>query len=335
MLKLMIAEDYKPVLTIKETQKAIKLVKDTFANELAAELNLDRVSAPIIVKKGSGINDDLNGVERKVEFDIKEIESTAEIVQSLAKWKRIALHKYGYGIGEGFYTNMNAIRRDESCDNIHSVFVDQWDWERVISEEERNIEYLKDIVRKIVTAVDRTHKRAHEQFPQLKNELGSEIFFISAQELEDMYPELTPSQRENTITKEKKIVFLMQIGEVLRSGIRHDGRSPDYDDWTLNGDLLYWDETIQSALEISSMGIRVDGERLLYQLKAADADDRLQYGYHRSVADGTLPLTVGGGIGQSRLSMLILEKAHIGEIQASVWADEMIKQCKENNIFLL
>jgi len=335
MRDLQIVEGYKPVLNVKETQKAIKLVKDTFANELAAQLNLDRVSAPFLVKKGSGLNDDLNGVERKVEFDIKEISGTAEVVQSLAKWKRMALKKYGYEVDEGLYTNMNAIRRDDDCDNIHSIFVDQWDWERVISKEERNVEFLKEIVRKIAVAVDNTQKIAHAKFPQLKNELANEVFFITTQELEDMYPDKTPKQRENAITEEKKLVFLMQIGEKLRSGIKHDGRAPDYDDWTLNGDLLYWNETLKRAFEVSSMGIRVDSERLLYQLKAADAEDRLQYDYHKSIADGTLPLTIGGGIGQSRLSMLILEKAHIGEVQVSLWPDEMIEKCKENGIFLL
>ena len=335
MRKLQIVEGYKPVLDVKETQKAIKIVKDTFANELAAQLNLDRVSAPFLVKKGSGLNDDLNGVERKVEFDIKEIEGMAEVVQSLAKWKRMALKKYGYNVGEGLYTNMNAIRRDDDCDNIHSIFVDQWDWERVISREERNVEFLKDIVRKIVKAVDNTQKIAHTKFPKLTNELGTEVFFITTQELEDMYPDKTPKEREDTIVEEKKVVFLMQIGEVLKSGIKHDGRAPDYDDWTLNGDLLYWNDTLKRAFEISSMGIRVDSERLLYQLKAADAEDRLQYDYHKNIADGTLPLTIGGGIGQSRLSMLILEKAHIGEVQVSLWPDEMLKECKENGMFIL
>lgn len=335
MRDLQIIDGYKPVLTVKETQKAIKLVKDTFANELAAQLNLDRVSAPFIVKKGSGINDDLNGVERKVEFDIKEISGTAEIVQSLAKWKRTALKKYGYEVDEGLYTNMNAIRRDDDCDNIHSIFVDQWDWERVISREERNVEFLKDIVKKIVKAVDNTQKIAHEKFPQLKNELGTDVFFITTQELEDMYPDMTTKERENALLKEKKCVFLMQIGDLLKSGIKHDGRAPDYDDWKLNGDLLFWNETLGKAFEVSSMGIRVDADSLAYQLKAADAKDRMQYDYHKGIADGTLPLTIGGGIGQSRLSMLILEKAHIGEVQVSLWPDEMMAKCAENNIVLL
>jgi len=335
MRTLQIVEGYKPVLDIKQTQKAIKLVKDTFANELAAALNLDRVSAPFIVKKGSGINDDLNGVERKVEFDIKEIEGEAEIVQSLAKWKRMALAKYGYEAGEGLYTNMNAIRRDDDCDNIHSIFVDQWDWERVITKEDRNVEFLKSIVKKIVGAVDNTQKKAHAAFPQLKNVLGNEVFFITTQELEDMYPNLTTKQREDTIAKEKKVVFLMQIGGILKSGIKHDGRAPDYDDWTLNGDLLYWNETLQRAFEVSSMGIRVDADRLSIQLRESDAEDRMKYDYHKGIADNTLPLTIGGGIGQSRLSMLILEKAHIGEVQVSLWPEKMLEECKNNGIKIL
>lgn len=335
MRDIQLVDGYKSVLTIKETQKAIKLVKDTFANELAAQLNLDRVSAPFLVKKGSGLNDDLNGVERKVEFDIKEISGTAEVVQSLAKWKRMALKKYGYEVGEGLYTNMNAIRRDDDCDNVHSIFVDQWDWERVISREDRNVEFLKDIVRKIAKAVDNTQKIAHKAFPKLTNELATDVFFITTQELEDMYPDKTPKERENLITEDKKVVFLMQIGEKLNSGIKHDGRAPDYDDWTLNGDLLYWNSTLKRAFEVSSMGIRVDADRLAYQLKVADAEDRMQYDYHKDIANDILPLTIGGGIGQSRLSMLILEKAHIGEVQVSLWPDEMIETCKNNGIFLL
>ena len=312
MRDLQLVDGYASVLTLRETQKAIKLVKDTFANELSAALNLERVSAPFIVKKGSGINDDLNGVERKVEFDIKEIEGTAEIVQSLAKWKRTALKAYGYGVDEGLYTNMNAIRRDDDCDNIHSIFVDQWDWERVISKEERNVEFLKSIVKKIVGAVDNTQKKVHQAFPQLKNELATEVFFITTQELEDLYPDKTPKQREDIIAKEKGVVFVMQIG-----------------------DLLFWNETLQKAFEVSSMGIRVDSDSLAYQLKAADAEDRMKYDYHKGIADGTLPLTIGGGIGQSRMSMLLLEKAHIGEVQVSLWPEKMVEKCKENGIYLL
>ena len=335
MRNLILNPGYRSVLSLRETQKAIKLVKDTFANELASELNLDRVSAPFIVRKGSGINDDLNGVERKVEFDMKEISGTAEVVQSLAKWKRAALKKYGYELGEGIYTNMNAVRRDDDCDNTHSIFVDQWDWERVISAEDRNVDFLKDIVRRIVCAIDDTQAVAHEAFPKLKNRLSTDVKFITTQELEDMYPDLSPKEREDKLLFEYKTVFLMQIGAPLRSGIKHDGRAPDYDDWSLNGDLLFWNETLQRAFEVSSMGIRVDAQSLKSQLDAAGASDRMQYAYHRGIADGTLPLTVGGGIGQSRLSMLILEKMHIGEVQVSLWPDDMIKKCAENGIELL
>ncbi|MBQ7549378.1 MAG: aspartate--ammonia ligase [Clostridia bacterium] len=335
MRNLILNPGYRSVLSLRETQKAIKLVKDTFANELASELNLDRVSAPFIVRKGSGINDDLNGVERKVEFDMKEISGTAEVVQSLAKWKRAALKKYGYELGEGIYTNMNAVRRDDDCDNTHSIFVDQWDWERVISAEDRNVDFLKDIVRRIVCAIDDTQAVAHEAFPKLKNRLSTDVKFITTQELEDMYPDLSPKEREDKLLCEYKTVFLMQIGAPLRSGIKHDGRAPDYDDWSLNGDLLFWNETLQRAFEVSSMGIRVDAQSLKSQLDAAGASDRMQYAYHRGIADGTLPLTVGGGIGQSRLSMLILEKMHIGEVQVSLWPDDMIKKCAENGIELL
>lgn len=335
MRGLQTVDGYSSVLTLRETQKAIKLVKDSFAGELASALNLERVSAPFIVKKGSGINDDLNGVERKVEFDIKEIEGTAEIVQSLAKWKRTALKAYGYGIGEGLYTNMNAIRRDDDCDNVHSIFVDQWDWERVISEEDRTVEFLKETVRKIVKAIDNTQKLAHKAFPQLKKELATEVYFITTQELEDMYPDKTPKEREDIIAKEKGVVFVMQIGDLLKSGIKHDGRAPDYDDWALNGDLLYWNETLQRAFEVSSMGIRVDAKSLEYQLNAANAQDRMKYEYHKGIASGSLPLTIGGGIGQSRLSMLILEKAHIGEVQVSLWPEKMVEDCKANGINLL
>ena len=230
---------------------------------------------------------------------------------------------------------MNAIRRDDDCDNVHSIFVDQWDWERVISKEERNVEFLKDIVKKIVGAIDNTQKIAHKAFPQLKKELATDVFFITTQELEDMYPDKTPKEREDIITKEKGVVFIMQIGDLLKSGIKHDGRAPDYDDWKLNGDLLFWNETLRHAFEVSSMGIRVDSESLAYQLKAADAEDRMKYDYHKGIADGTLPLTIGGGIGQSRLSMLILEKAHIGEVQVSLWPEKMLADCKNSGINLL
>ena len=335
MRGLQIVDGYTSALTLRETQKAIKLVKDTFANELAAALNLERVSAPFIVRKGSGINDDLNGVERKVEFDTKEIEGTAEIVQSLAKWKRTALKAYGYGVDEGLYTNMNAIRRDDDCDNVHSIFVDQWDWERVISKEERNIEFLKDIVKKIVGAIDNTQKIAHKAFPQLKNELATDVFFVTTQELEDMYPDKTPKEREDIIAREKGVVFVMQIGDLLKSGIKHDGRAPDYDDWSLNGDIIVYYEILDMALELSSMGIRVDEEALKKQLELRGCPERASLPFHRALLAGELPYTIGGGIGQSRICMFFLHKAHIGEVQASVWDGETVRKCAEAGIVLL
>ncbi len=333
--KVYVPAGYSSALSLRETQHAIKYIKDIFQQSLSFALTLDRVSAPLIVRHGSGINDDLNGVERKVEFDFKEISGSAEVVQSLAKWKRMALSRYGYNAGEGIYTDMNAIRRDDQTDNIHSVFVDQWDWEKVITREQRNTEFLKETVRCIVKAIVYTKRKVRMRYPQLTAQVCEDVFFITTQELEDMYPELTPKERENAVTKEHRTVFIMQIGGKLRSGIRHDGRAPDYDDWKLNGDILMWDETLGSALEISSMGIRVDEASLASQLREAGAEDRMKYEYHRKIANGTLPLTIGGGIGQSRLCMFLLEKAHIGEVQASVWSYDMIKECAENGIILL
>ena len=332
---LYLPEGYKSPLTLRETQHAIKYIKDIFQQALSFALTLDRVSAPLIVRKGSGINDDLNGVERKVEFDIKEIDAQAEVVQSLAKWKRMALYRYGYSAGEGIYTDMNAIRRDDDTDNTHSIFVDQWDWEKVITKEQRNTEFLKETVKYIVKAVAYTKRKVSLRYPVLKSTVCDEPFFITTQELEDMYPDKTPKERERLITKEHGTVFLMQIGGKLNSGIRHDGRAPDYDDWSLNGDLLFWDEVLDNALEISSMGIRVDAESLAKQLKELDAEDRMKYDYHKMIANGTLPLTIGGGIGQSRLCMFLLEKAHIGEVQSSLWPDEMSAKCAEKDIVLL
>jgi aspartate--ammonia ligase len=332
---LIIPEKYKSVLTLRETQHAIKYIKDLFQQTLSFALTLDRVTAPLLVRKGSGINDDLNGVERKVEFSLKEMDFEAEAVQSLAKWKRMALYRYGYNEGEGIYTDMNAIRRDDDADNIHSVFVDQWDWEKVISRDKRTIDFLKENVCAIVKAVAFTKRKVNLRYPQLKGTVCDTPFFITSQELEDMYPDKTPKERENLITKEHGTVFIMQIGNVLKSGNKHDGRAPDYDDWALNGDLLFWNDVLGNALEISSMGIRVDENSLRSQLKECNAEDRLAFEYHRMVADGTLPLTIGGGIGQSRLCMLLLEKAHIGEVQVSIWPDEMIKTCSENGITLL
>ena len=328
-------EGYTPILSLRDTQRAIKLTKDTFQVKLATALNLDRITAPLMVNKNAGINDDLNGVERKVHFTMKEIEGTAEVVQSLAKWKRMALYRYGYEPGEGIYTDMNAIRRDDDCDNLHSLFVDQWDWEKVITRDDRNIEYLKDTVRKIINALADTNDLLRERFPSLHTEINRDIFFVTSQELEDMYPDFSGKERENAITKAHGSVFIMQIGGKLRSGNKHDGRAPDYDDWTLNGDILVWNPVLESALEISSMGIRVDEKALMSQLEAAEALDRVNFPYHKGILDGTLPLTIGGGLGQSRICMLLLGKAHVGEVQVSIWPEDMKADCKKNGIVLL
>lgn len=333
---LVIPEGYASALTLRETQHAIKYVKDMFQQTLSFALTLDRVTAQLIVEKGTGINDDLNGVERKVEFTIKEVDNKqAEVVQSLAKWKRVALHRYGYRPGEGIYTDMNAIRRDDDTDNMHSIFVDQWDWEKVITREQRNLDYLKETVRSIVKAIAFTKRKVNLRYPVFKQDIVDTPFFITTQELEDMYPDKTPRERESLICKEHKTVFIMQIGGKLKSGKPHDGRAPDYDDWALNGDLFFWNETLQTAIEISSMGIRVDEASLQSQLEEADALDRNKFRFHQMIADGTLPLTMGGGIGQSRLCMFLLEKAHIGEVQASIWPEEMVKQCEAAGITLL
>lgn len=335
MAKLVIPENYRSALTLRETQHAIKFVKDTFQKALAFAVTLDRVTAPLIVRKDSGINDDLNGVERKVDFDIKLDGSEAEVVQSLAKWKRMALYRYSYSVGEGIYTDMNAIRRDDDMDNIHSIYVDQWDWEKVISRQQRTVEYLKDTVKSIVKAIVYTKRQVRMRYPALGAKICEEPYFITTQELLERYPDLSAKERERAIAKEKKTVFLMQIGKTLSNGERHDGRAPDYDDWELNGDIIFWDEVLGDAFEISSMGIRVDEKSLEKQLEICGAQGRMKYDYHKMIADGTLPLTIGGGIGQSRLCMLLLEKAHIGEVQASIWSDEMTEKCKENGIVLL
>ena len=332
---LIIPEGYSSALSLRETQHAIKYIKDIFQQALSFALTLDRVTAPLIVTKSSGINDDLNGVERKVDFSIKEIEEHAEIVQSLAKWKRMALNRYGYEPGEGIYTDMNAVRRDDDVDNMHSIFVDQWDWEKVIKREDRNIDYLKNTVKSIVKAIVFTNRKVRMRYPQLGVHLNENVFFIDSQELEDMYPQLTPKQRENKVCEKYGTVFVMKIGSALKSGEKHDGRAPDYDDWSLNGDLLFWHETLKTALEVSSMGIRVDETSLKNQLKICGAEERLKFKYHSMIADGTLPLTIGGGIGQSRICMLMLGKAHIGEVQVSVWPEDMTEKCRENNIILL
>ena len=335
MSELIFPKGYDPKLNLRQTQRAIKLIKDTFQKELALALNLDRVTAPILVKQGSGLNDDLSGVERKVAFTMAQVDGSAEVVQSLAKWKRTALYRYGYREGEGIYTDMNAIRRDDKVDNTHSIFVDQWDWEKVIRAEDRNEEYLKHTVRAIVGALSRTKGYINKAYPELETTIGDEVYFISSQELEDRYPNMNDKEREDAVTREHGIVFLMQIGGALKSGKPHDSRAPDYDDWSLNGDILVWNPVLEHALEISSMGIRVDADAMDRQLTLSGADDRRVYPYHKMILDGTLPLTIGGGIGQSRLCMLLLEKAHIGEVQTSIWPEGMIEDCQQNGITLL
>lgn len=326
---------YVPLLKEFDTQNAIALVKEKFSEELCNSLDLSRVSAPLFVKRDSGLNDDLNGVERPVSFDILETGQMAEVVHSLAKWKRMALLKYGFSIHTGLYTDMNAIRRDEECDNIHSIYVDQWDWEKIITSEDRNMDYLKATVRSIYGAVKRTANAVSKAYPVIENYLPEHISFITTYELEDRYPDLTPKEREYAITKELGAVFLMQIGGRLKNGQKHDGRAPDYDDWSLNGDILIYNRVLDIAFEISSMGIRVDREALLKQLKAENAEDRLKFEFHQMLLNGALPLTVGGGIGQSRLCMLLLHKAHIGEVQVSIWPEKEISRCKALGIELL
>lgn len=330
-----IPEGYAPILDLYQTQTAIGDLKQSFQRELATALNLKRATAPLFVDPASGLNDNLNGVERPVSFDIKGVDTVAEVVQSLAKWKRMALMRYGFAPGEGIYTDMNAIRRDEDLDNLHSVYTDQWDWEKVITREQRNIETLKNTVRAIVAAVSYTNDAIKAKFPQLSCRIERDVFFVTAQELEDMYPELSPKERENKIVREHGTVFVMQIGKLLRSGTRHDGRAPDYDDWELNGDILVWNDVINCAFELSSMGIRVDAESLDRQLSELGADDRRSLTYHRMLLADELPLTIGGGIGQSRLCMLILQKAHIGEVQVSVWDSETVEACERGGIPLL
>lgn len=328
-------KDYQSKLSVRQTQKAIKLVKDTFQIKLSEALNLDRVTAPIMVTKASGINDDLNGVERKVHFTMKNVEGEAEVVQSLAKWKRMALFKFGYEPDEGIYTDMNAIRRDDDTDNLHSMFVDQWDWCRVITREERNEAFLKEIVKKIVKAIVATNEVVKAEYPALGFKMSDDVYFITTQQMEDMYPDLSARERENAVVKEHGTVFIQKIGGKLKSGKKHDGRAPDYDDWELNGDIFTWNEVLGCAFEISSMGIRVDAESLHRQLEIEGCLEREKFEFHKGILAGVLPLTIGGGIGQSRLCMLLLEKAHIGEVQCGIWSDEMRKECKEHGIDLL
>ncbi len=335
MGKLYVPKDYKTVLDIRDTEVAIKKVKDFFERNLARRLNLTRVSAPLFVETHSGMNDTLNGVERPVAFDIKDGGKDVEIVHSLAKWKRFALKRYGFSHGEGLYTDMNAVRRDEDLDNIHSLFVDQWDWEKVIEKSERTEEYLKETVKTIYGALKDTEDYIAREYPFIHKTLSDEIHFVTSQELEDKYPDLTGKERENAIVKEKGSVFLMQIGGKLRSGKIHDGRAPDYDDWSLNGDILVYNPMLDSSFELSSMGIRVDEAALLRQLEIRGCTERTALPFHKALLDGELPYTIGGGIGQSRMCMLFLRKAHIGEVQSSIWPDDMVAECDKNGIHLL
>ena len=337
-MKTFIPEGYVSLLNIYDTQKAISLLKRLFEDRLGALLNLSRVSAPLFVAENSGLNDNLNGYERPVSFDILRSDTKGEVVQSLAKWKRMALKRYGFYPGKGIVADMDAIRRDEDeLDNLHSVYVDQWDWEKVILSENRNIDYLKATVLDIVQAICDTQDTMQAIYPQLQHlgKLSRNVSFISSQDLEDMYPDLTPKQRENRYTKEHKTVFIIGIGAPLKSGKPHDGRAPDYDDWELNGDILFWDDVLDCSIELSSMGIRVSPESMDRQLKAANCDDRRALPYHKALLNGELPLTIGGGLGQSRLSMLLLGKAHIGEVQASVWDEDTIEICKKAGVILL
>ena len=336
MSKTVVPQDYKSLLGLYDTQKAIGLIKTVFQEKLSLALHLNRVTAPLFVPQGSGLNDDLNGVERPVQFDVPCLNDHAEVVHSLAKWKRYALYKYGYRPGQGLVTDMNAIRRDEELDNLHSIYVDQWDWERVITKEDRTLEFLQETVRDIVDAVCATSDELRWKFPALKViRLNRDVTFFTSQELEDLYPNKTPKERENIIARAHGTVCIMQIGGKLKSGEKHDGRAPDYDDWTLNCDILFWHKTLECALELSSMGIRVDADAMRRQLAEAGCPERAELPFHKLLLNGTLPLTMGGGIGQSRLCMLLLGKAHIGEVQVSLWDDATTEICRKNQIELL
>ncbi len=336
MEHLIIPDGYQSELSIKETEIAIKYVKDFFERELAKQLNLTRVSAPLFVKPETGLNDNLNGIERPVSFGIKEQnDAEVEIVHSLAKWKRMALKRYGFSEGEGLYTDMNAIRRDEDTDNIHSIFVDQWDWEKIIQKSDRTVETLKDIVKKVYIALKNTETYISEKYNYIKEFLPEEITFVTSQELEDSYPDCTPKEREYKIAKLKGAVFIMQIGGALASGEKHDGRAPDYDDWKLNGDIIIYYPVLDIALELSSMGIRVDEDSLKEQLAISDCMDRAELPFQKALLNKELPYTIGGGIGQSRMCMLFLRKAHIGEVQSSIWPDEIVEYANQHGIDLL
>ena len=336
MEDFIIPQNYQPALNLHDTQIAIKTVKDFFQKTLAERLHLLRVSAPLFVNPASGLNDNLNGVERPVQFDLKEIpDENAEIVHSLAKWKRYALKKYGFSQGEGLYTDMIAIRRDEDTDNIHSIYVDQWDWEKIISREERTMETLQNVVRTVYTALKKTEKYMAIQYDYIEEILPRDIFFITSQDLEDRYPSHSPKEREYLIAKEKGAVFIMQIGKYLASGERHDGRAPDYDDWELNGDIIVYYPVLDIALELSSMGIRVDSHSLKRQLAISGCEDRASLDFQKAILNDELPFTIGGGIGQSRICMFYLRKAHIGEVHCSLWSEKTLRTAQEQGIPLL
>ncbi len=335
MSKLTIPKGYKSLINLYDTQSAIGTIKRIFENNLNNALNLKRVSAPLFVLPKTGLNDDLNGIERPVEFEIKETTTKAQVVHSLAKWKRMALHKYGFPVGEGLCTDMNAIRPDEEMDNLHSIYVDQWDWEKVIDQSTRNVDTLKGTVEKIVAAICDTLEEIKKLYPAISLTLSRDVSFITTQELEDLYPTLSPKERENEYLKQHKTAFIMQIGDVLKSGIKHDGRAPDYDDWKLNGDIVFWSDVLECAFEVSSMGIRVDSKSLDEQLTKTGCDNRRSLPFHSMLLNNELPLTMGGGIGQSRICMLLLQKAHIGEVQVSIWDDNTISGCSKAEIELL
>ena len=335
MSKLFIPENYSAALDVYDTQKAISFIKMTFQDKLSKALNLKRVSAPLFVTEESGLNDNLNGVERPVDFDIPDVGKMGQVVHSLAKWKRQALKEYRFYVGNGLYTDMNAIRRDEELDNIHSIYVDQWDWEKVITKEQRTLDYLKNVAKAIVDVICDTHEMLKVAFPQITTDLSRDISFVTSQELEDMYPDYTAKQREDAYVKEHRTALIMQIGGNLKSGKPHDGRAPDYDDWQLNGDIMFYNDVLGHALEISSMGIRVDEKSLAEQLKVRNMEYRRELPFHKMLLEGQLPLTIGGGIGQSRLCMLMMGNAHIGEVQSSIWDDYTLNECKKAGIKLL
>lgn len=336
MAKIIVPDGYTSTLNVRATEKAIKRVKDFFERELATQLNVQRVSAPLFVLPESGLNDNLNGVERPVSFGVKELnDKELEIVHSLAKWKRQALKRYGFNQGEGLYTDMSAIRRDEDTDNIHSIYVDQWDWEKIIDKSERTVETLKDTVKSVYEALRVTEKYIANRYDYIDCFLPEEITFVTSQELEDMYPDCTPKERENNIAKLKGAVFIMQIGDKLKSGEKHDGRAPDYDDWSLNGDIIVYYPVLDTAFELSSMGIRVDEKALREQLEKADCIEREELPFQKALLNGELPYTIGGGIGQSRICMFFLRKCHIGEVQASIWPDEIWEEAEKKGVNLL